>query len=131
MNELTDLEICKRIAEIEGVELFNSYSIIFDKKLLINMYMDKGVKWHHAAESEECFFTKVYSIPSQFHKAIYNPLTDDTLCFQLMVKYKLSLIAPERDQEDWDCVIRDVLAVHENPNKAICLAIIEAHKDQS
>ena len=63
MSELTDIEICKKIAEIECVELFSSYSIIFDKGKLVNRYMDKGVKWHHAAEDEEGFFTKVYNRP--------------------------------------------------------------------
>ena len=85
MSELTDLEICKRIAEIEGVELFLTYDKALNKKVLVNTYMDKGVKWHHAAESEECFFTRVYSMPSEYKKAFYNPLTDDALCFQLMV----------------------------------------------
>ena len=58
----------------------------------------------------------------------YDPLTDDALCFQLMIKYKLSLIAPEGEQTNWDCVISDILTCDENPNKAICLAIIELKK---
>jgi hypothetical protein len=129
MNELTDLEICQRIAEIEGVELFNSYSIIFDKKLLINMYMDKGTKWHHAAENEECFFTKVYTNPSQYHKAIYNPLTDDALCFKLMVKHSVR-VEPENcsawtDNDD-GYPQYEVIHCKGTINKAICLAIIKS-----
>jgi hypothetical protein len=129
MRELTDLEMCKRIAEIEGVELFNSYSIIFDKKVLINMYMDKGTKWHHAAENEECFFTKVYTNPSQYHKAIYNPLTDNSLCFSLMLRHEVSLTYGEY------AVNAEILIEKEDgehsfstqaycPSRAICLAII-------
>ena len=108
MNELTDLEIKSKLAVIEGhtIEHITGNTVfIFDSNLSDVTGVDEYID--------------------------YNPLTDDALCFQLMVKYKLSLIAPEREQEDWDCVIRDVLAVHENPNKAICLAVIEAHKDQS
>ena len=99
---MTDLEICKRIAEIEG------YRVSTDVRpscgsAYANIYPDN------------CYGN-------------YNPLTDKALCFDLMVKYKLSLIAPEGEQEDWDCVIRDVLITHKSPNRAICLAIIEAHK---
>ena len=102
MNELTDLEICKRIAEIEN------------KGDCFSWFDTFAIRTEMFAEREE-----------------YNPLTDDALCFQLMVKYKLSLIAPEGDQENWDCVISATLTIDSNPNKAICLAIIEAHKDQS
>lgn len=97
MKNLTDLEICKRIAEIEG--------------------FDFSVNGDHV-------FYKCNGWP-----CAYNPLVDDALCFQLMVKYKLSLIAPEDEQLDWDCVIRDVLTVDKSPNRAICLAIIEANKE--
>jgi hypothetical protein len=137
MNELTDLEICKRIAEIEGIELFNSYSIIFDKKALINMYMDKGTKWHHAAENEECFFTKVYTNPSQYHKAIYNPLTDDALCLQLIDKYNVSINTHFWNPSVKQCyIIRQVnfemltgktFSINDlGLKKAACLAIIES-----
>ena len=101
MSELDDLSICKRIAEIERIG--HQHIQYTDKPFIVSM----------ATHSE------------------YNPLTDDALCFQLMVKYEVSLIAPEREQEDWDCVIRDVLTVHKSPNKVICLAIIEVHKDKS
>jgi hypothetical protein len=46
----------------------------------------------------------------------------------MMLYVKLSLIAPEGEQTNWDCVISDILTCDENPNKAICLAIIEANK---
>ena len=139
MNKLTDLEICKKIAEIEGVELFNSYSIIFDKKLLINMYMDKGVKWHHAAESEKCFFTKVYSIPSQYHKAVYNPLTDDALCFKFCYEDEITVnkcVEVINGELVWNGKYYarhpkngNFGSVADTPNKAVCLEIIEAHKN--
>ena len=110
MRELTDLEICKRIAEIENkgdcFSWFNTFAIRTE------MY----------AEREE-----------------YNPLTDDALCFQLMIKYDCDVISPYRPNNDthWECQIftdncADAVSIYDySPNKAICLAIIEAHKDQS
>ena len=100
---MTDLEICKRIAEIEHGSAYIDCDDTGEFINLNNPMSDRGGE-------------------------MYNPLTDKALCFDLMVKYKLSLIAPEGEQEDWDCVIRDVLTVHKSPNRAICLAIIEAHK---
>lgn len=106
--ELTDLEICKRLAEIEG--------------------------------ATETFITRDKTITALFDRVSahdrtaynYNPLTDDALCFQLMVKYKISLIQHQ------DCTAVYCIWNHDekhstetltNPNKAICLAIIEAHKE--
>ena len=130
MIDLTDLEICKRIAEIEDVELFSTYNQVLDKKKLVGIYMDKGVKWHHAAESEECFFTRVYSMPLEFSKALYNPLTNAAIWSPFIEKYKLQIdmidmiVICHNFEKDtcWIENIKDSLA------KAICLAIIEAHK---
>tara|TARA_R110000796_G_scaffold160098_1_gene276870 strand:+ start:449 stop:745 length:297 start_codon:yes stop_codon:yes gene_type:complete len=96
---LNDLDICKRIARIEGIQ----------------------------SQIEQADTTHAY-IYSEDLNSEYNPLTDDALCFKLMVKYKLSLIAPEGEQTNWDCVISDILTWDKNPNKVICLAIIEANK---
>ena len=62
---MTDLEICKRIAEIEG------YRVSTDVKpscgsVYANIYPDN------------CYGN-------------YNPLTDDALCFKLMVKHNIKL----------------------------------------
>ena len=84
MIESTDLEICKRIAEIDGIHVSN-------------------------VEAD-----------------MYNPLTDDALCFRLMVKYKI----------DFCNYINDVYAgvsfgnefQNRSPNHAICLAIIAANE---
>jgi len=111
MNELTDLQICKKIAEIEG----------YHTNLAIKC---EGV-WC-SMNDNNCY-------------GVFNPLTDDALCFQLMVKYDCDLISPYRPNKDthWECQIftsdcADVVSIYnDSPNKAICLAIIEAHKDQS
>ena len=98
---MNDLEICKRIAEIENkgdcFSWFNTFAIRTE------MY----------AEREE-----------------YNPLTDDALCFQLMVKYEICL-RKDMGAVPWVCTnnkIQGYLSRDSSPNKAICLAIIEANK---
>ena len=107
MNELTDLEICKRIAEIEGVE-FNC---------------DHGHVFYWLTEDS----------PVQN----YNPLTDDALCFRLMIKYDM---VPCRSDHlgVYECVYDIEIALcggvgsilDESPNRAICLAIIESKKSK-
>jgi len=98
---MTDLEICKRIAEIEG------YRVSTDVRpscgsAYANIYPDN------------CYGN-------------YNPLTDKALCFDLMVKHKV-------DTEWWGDELGVYIPVNDgeihdkNPQKAICLAIIEAHK---
>ena len=72
-KDYTELDIKKRCAELMGIEIFSSYRYVFNKNNLVNQYMDKGVKWHHPAESEECFFTKVYANPASYLDCAYNP----------------------------------------------------------
>jgi len=102
---MNDLEICKRIAEIEGLS-----TLVFN-----------GVHLIEREPFESC------------ESAIfYNPLTDDALCFQLMVKYKVKIVF-ERAPDYYHAIgfYKDntkFCESDENPNKAICLAIIEAHK---
>ena len=62
----------------------------------------------------------------------YNPLINDALCFQLMVKYKVCLRA-DMGSVPWVCTINTIqgyLSRNASPNKAICLAIIESHKEK-
>ena len=103
MSELTDLEICKRIAEIEGIDFQ-----IQNKKILpkdpANAIKDKLTD-------------------------VYNPLTDKALCFDLMVKHDIWLSSVRSNK---------FLATYslcrgiecQNPQRAICLAIIEVNKEQ-
>ena len=69
---------------------------------------------------------------------LYNPLTDDALCFQLMVKYNVILISVNESYGTGPIIgynafykqLTDKIYLNEvNPNKAILLAIIAAHKD--
>jgi len=105
VSKLTDLEICKRIAEIEGF----GFAVDFNGDFTAH---DSG--W----------------LP-------YNLLTDDELCFQLMVKYKVDIMHEVygHDSPLFTCRIYTdpednpiSEAFNESPSKAICLAIIEAHK---
>lgn len=102
MKELTDLEICKRIAKIDGVVVYRETKDFYGD----NYFRDDT---HH-----------------DLAPVVYNPLTDDALCFQLMVKYKIKLCW-EYD-ETWLCYKNGfsiLLSKDESPNKALCLAIIE------
>jgi hypothetical protein len=95
---MTDLEICKRIAEIDGVDCS-------DDDLYFRYWKYQG------APVEP-----------------YNPLTDDALNHQLMIKYKVDIMF----NDEWCGIYNDyntkgVLFEDISPNKAICLAIIEAH----
>lgn len=97
MKTLTDLEICKEIAEIDNV--------------LVDEFAG-GLLYSHK--------------PNEL--TWYNPLNDDALCFQLMVKYTVYLeyclpeigyfasIDGEHGTEN-----------QKSPNRAVLLAIIEAH----
>ena len=113
MTELTDLEICEKVANVEGFDIevrtLSGYKEMpFDK---IRVFA-KGVYG--------AFFS------------VYNPLTDDALCFRLMVKYKISLIQHQNNTAVyciWNHNEKHATATITNPNKAICLAIIAAHSN--
>lgn len=113
MNDLTDLEICKKIAEITDSEMVRGSNIgHYDEYLFI----ESGVR-------------------SEYY---HNPLADDALCFQLMVKHKITVeftryyehlksettkaYYNDESENGYGSYVR-----HKSPNKAICLAIIEAH----
>ncbi len=113
---MNDLEICKRIAEIKGYKTkelpdgIKSIGIV-----IINQ---------HPQSEDDCF-------------AWYNPLTNDALCFQLMVEYRVFIDPNTCTGYTLACSIDDrlniadltnVAVVAETPNKAICLAIIKAHE---
>ena len=103
---MNDLEICKRIADING-----------DKVLMMKSAL--GSNWMIAGEGHGGYKP-------------YNPLTDDALCFKLMVKYEVQFNNHLRDGDtiaNCDNGGHYVTQKNKSPNKAICLAIIEAHKD--
>ena len=102
MSELTDLEICKNIAEIKGLSNFvTQYK---------NGVSFSGLMLNHSDNCVSC----------------YNPLTDDALCFKLMVEFKVDvnneISMMYIDRGKGFCVSKY------GYNNAICLAIIESHK---
>ena len=102
MDKLTDLEICKRIAEIEGAkETLYSYSNFNTPKEL----------------------TAVFDSSTVFN---YNPLTDDALCFKLMVKYNVWRWSNPTEGK-FNACIKNVngWVSAKTLNRAICLAIIK------
>jgi hypothetical protein len=106
---MNDLEICKKIAEIEG-HVFDTGGRYFRCELIkhdmVVGYID------------------------------YNPLTDDALCFQLQNHYEVCVHYGSGDVficggDNFDgCLSVKSFDIDDKKtlNKAICLAIIEANK---
>jgi len=110
---MNDLEICKRIAEIEKCEVY-----------------EKADEWY----GHQMFVVqKVGGLPPM----AYNPLTDKALCFDLMVKHNIEL-TPMREYffatkiKEYDAYGAPEMYLNEgygddDPQRAICLAIIKMH----
>ena len=111
MKELTDLEICKRIAEIEGVSCFEFPDCI------VRTSDPDGTGTPQEAIG------------------VYSPLTDDALCFQLMIKYETGCSTcgnfADTHKKAWCAKAKGCknLTIEITPNRAICLAIIEANNE--
>ena len=105
MSELTDLEIAKIIHEITGRTKTHELDIEYNERELYVECSDKPRDWY----------------------SYRNPLTDDALCFQLMIKYRISITD---DIDKWIAFntkqLMDDGITDKNPNKAILLAIIES-----
>ncbi|MCP4394965.1 MAG: hypothetical protein GY804_11970 [Alphaproteobacteria bacterium] len=116
MNKLTDLEICKRIAEIEGFEFDVLNGRIHAKPFTV---------------------TEVFSCAHVGF--IFNPLTDDALCFQLMVKHGITVqksTSVINGRMEWNGKYyathprsNGFGSIDESPNKAVCLEKIEVHNE--
>lgn len=107
MIELTNLEICKHIAKIEG----------YPQKVMGHDTVIVSTATEHTLG----------------HWKEYNPLTDDALCFQLMLKYEINLNYDFKGCSNrYVCFhnkhIATELSRSDGASKAICLAIIEAKK---
>ena len=109
--ELTDLEICKRISEVEG---FEYYRLTDQGYMAFNEGINNSI-------TDRVFF---------------NPLTDDALIKNLMFDYEVTIIWSRKkvmmyykpNINPLKTVIIDFVD-KEHLNKAICLAIIEANKE--
>ena len=115
---MNDLEICKRIAEIERHEFYVLKSELHEYPSIKVFTEDvNGKYWASSMD--------------------YNPLTDKALCFDLMVKYLSGFDVRKprgKGNNYFQAFYRDNSAdckTDENPQKAICLAIIEAHSNDN
>ena len=107
---MTDLEICTFIAKLENI----NFRVNGDKLDNMDNLGFEGQPYY------------------------YDPLTDDALCFKLMVKYEVNVNFVEcpadsgkayyatGSNKDKKTICTDYV---ETPNRAICLAIIEANKN--
>jgi hypothetical protein len=116
---LSDQELCKQIAEIEGHKVVSSSSV--------------GL----------IFIEKVGFCPTDFIEIMdsenYNPVANDALCFQLIKKHDIVRVWESYDQLGWYYTDlqnylnttgnREAFLVNEHgENKAALLAIIELNK---
>ena len=95
---MNDLEICKRIAEIES-------------------------------HTVDCEFRDFIVVKNGGDGKAFSPLKDKALCFDLMIKYgvKIDYINGVA-HAGFGC---SYWFVDENPQRAICLAIIAKHEDNN
>jgi len=93
---MNDLDLIKSIAEIEGVKLRGLHVIRY----------------------------ALAAVEPQRNE--YNPLTDDALCFQLMVKYKVDVRHYIDGSVDAYITFNKQEVTGSNLNKAVCLAIISS-----
>jgi len=117
MKELTDLEICKRIAEIEGLEWFELDNSKHSKKPDAHaIYLNKS--------------------ENGTYRNRFNPLADGDLMLGLIVKHKVDIVHGKSistvriydDPEDNPLASIDYYHDDTTINKPACLAIIEANK---
>jgi len=108
---MTDLEICRRIADIEDIYYMETkYTNRANFLGLVNTPDGSGTPPELIGE--------------------YNPLTDDGLCFRLMIRHNINLnVALFTDDslhryEAVNTVTAKGYGFSKNPNRAICLAII-------
>ena len=114
MGDLTNFELCKRIAEIEGVKAKHGFN-----------NLDGSVAY---IAEDDC-------IP--YVTAHYNPLTNKALLFDLMVKHKVdvqhgkSLSSAKIYDDPEDNPISEVLFYHEDTGYAlpILMCIVEANNE--
>ena len=115
---MNDLEICKRIAEIERI----NFDVVDDKVIKIRQGKITMHKEYHELDD---MMKRLYASGN-----IFNPLTDDALCFRLMIKYKVEIDYDDKDVSIYEDGDRKYIAIStesftEKPNNAICVAIIK------
>ncbi len=113
MDKLTDLQICERIADIEGYKSQPSSGLDI-------LYFDD--------EKLQCDLKRHY-IPTHDGGEYYipNPLTDKALCFDLAFKAKIDLIFND-DGSASAYYSKKHCITDSDGKRAICLAYIKKHE---
>ena len=101
MSDLTDLEICRKIAEIEHIEFYSAKST------------------NQIGELKE-----IYSYNPLTNAAIWSPLIEK---YKLQIDM-IDMIVVCHNFENGTCWVEDI---KDSLAKAICLAIIKANKEKS
>lgn len=122
---MTDLEICKRIAEIEGLKIDNDPYLCGEPFYL--------------ASSASKWMIDSFDLHENCISFTFNPLTDKALCFDLMIKHRISfeeIFSIETSESvffvaTWFDGEHYHEAQDKNPQRAICLAIIAKHDMES
>ena len=117
MDKLTDLEICKRIAEIEGVNWMPAYP-------------NQPNEFVGLVSESDLSGTPPELIGE------FNPLTNKALCFDLMVKYKIEVRLHFNQVGYWGKTgkFREFFFptdINNNTQRAICNAIIKKHEAEN
>tara|TARA_Y100000310_G_scaffold332116_1_gene407080 strand:+ start:2567 stop:2905 length:339 start_codon:yes stop_codon:yes gene_type:complete len=110
MDKLKDLELCKKIAEIEGF------------KAKINDIYRNGEVVHVIAKGY-----KKNENSSGYWDQVFNPLADKALCFDLMVKHKIEYMPDGGNRHGAFDIDNRLVYRDENPQRAILLAIVAKH----
>ena len=108
---MTDLEICQKIAEIEGVA--SSIDLKISQSINDGFCESDFLKWED----------------------LYNPLTDKALCFDLMIKHGVNIdLASCKNKGKYVAMWEYTMefdggtSYGDTPQRAICLAIIAKHE---
>ena len=100
---MNDLEICKAIANIEGVE----FAVIKNKS---------GYEFLQPTNLKLCL--------------MYDPLADDGLCFRMMIQHEIEMYKIE-DHYYCEWIGSNTTVNDKSPRKSLCLAIIAKYARES
>lgn len=111
---MNDLELCKRIAEIDGVDISMNLSKTY--------WLDKGKPRHNPDGNWSIGYEE------------YNPLTNKALLFDLMVKYEVRLDSVtnlDGEVKGYYAYVKGECAssIHGAPERPILECIVEANHE--
>lgn len=116
--ELTDLEICQKVADAEGVKVLE-----FQGVLILAEGYNEVVNESHSNS---------YSFMASESKWAYNPLKDYTMCLKFIENHEFDVIAPyaPHNEKVWTIEFSDgsynsrVSVCDDDLKRAVCLSVI-------